>query len=300
MGHMVSESQSHFVIAEGSHINRPLAPPLWEAWASASATQASPETEKSPVDNSQAEATPLTTVKAQAQRVATADGPPPKGPVGRWMDDLPAKQPPPVKPALTTGSYPHNHPTVGQLNAAQQFMPPQGITTSADEPLHVVAPPPDETFIWHCKRHTLPTIGDPCLHCSKWIMPTTRQFVATIQRVEPRSAVMELLINHLFAHRDILTAEQEAAMTTYVARHHLALPVVITAELTTLHSTTPTITPIGHRTSTSTPTVGLGGQAVAKTHATATSTLESPPPPPLRTRRRSSRKLLITCRHLSL
>ena len=51
----------------------------------------------------------------------------------------------------------------------------------------------------------------------------------TIQRAEPRSVVMELLINHLFAHRDTLTAEQEAAMTTYVARHHLALPVVITA-----------------------------------------------------------------------
>lgn len=67
-------------------------------------------------------------------------------------------------------------------------------------------------------------------------------------------------------------------MTTYVARHHLALFVVITAELTTRHSTTPTTTPIGHRTSTSTPTVGLGVQAVAETHATATSTLESPPP----------------------
>ena len=80
----------------------------------------------------------------------------------------------------------------------------------------MVSPPPDETFIWHCKRHTLPTIGDPCLHCSKWIVPTTRQLVSTIHRAEPRSVVMELLINHLFAQRDTLTAEQEAAMTTYV------------------------------------------------------------------------------------
>lgn len=183
--------KAHFVTAEGVHINRPLAPPLWEAWNSASATQATPETEKPLVDNPRTQATPLTTVKAQAQRVVAADGPPPKGPVGRWMDDLPAKQPPPVKPAPKTGSYPHNQPTAGQFNVAQQFTPPQRITTSADEPLHVVAPPPDETFIWHCKRHALPTIGDPCLHCSKWIMSTTRQCVAAIHRAEPRSVVME-------------------------------------------------------------------------------------------------------------
>ena len=140
---------------------------------------------------------------------------------------------------------------------AQQSMPPQRTTTSAEEePHHVVAPPPDETCSWHCKRHALPTIGEPCLHCSKWIMPTSRQFVATIQQAQPRSVVFEMLINHIFAHRDILTAEQEAAMTTYVARHHLDLPVGITAKLTTLHSTTRTTTLIGHNTSTTTPSAG--------------------------------------------
>ena len=46
-------------------------------------------------------------------------------------------------------------------------------------------------------------------------------------------------------------------MTTYVARHNLALPVVITAELTTLHPTTPVTTQIRHRTLSLTPTVNL-------------------------------------------
>ena len=173
--------------------------------------------------------------KGATQHLAPPDGPPPKGPVGRWSGGIPAKQPPHYRAPPTTGVYPFNHPTEGQPSVAQQNISPQRATASADEPHNVVAPPPEETFTWHCRHHALPTISDPCLHCSNWTMPTARQFVDTIHMVEPRSVVNELLINHLHAHRDTLTAEQEAAMTTYVARHHLALPVVITAELTSLH-----------------------------------------------------------------
>ena len=132
---------------------------------------------------------------------------------------------------------------------------------SATADYHAVATsPPDEIFTWHCQRHTFLDISELCIHCNKWVIPTAQQFLSTIHKTEPRSVFFELFINHLHANRDSLTSELEDATATYVARHNLALPVVITEDLTTFdpdNSSDPTNIQIGQRTNPTTPTVNL-------------------------------------------
>ena len=159
-----------------------------------------------------------------------------------------------------------NAPKDDQLNVAKQNMSPHRVAEVTQTQQQVVSPPPDETCTWHCRSHARPTINPVCLHCLKWTTPTTQFFVDTIDNAEPRSVFYDILVNHFCTRRDSLTAAEEAAMTTYAARHNLDLPIEISAALTTLHASNQVITHLGPRPGSASPTTTLPAAAPGIVH----------------------------------